>query len=278
MYRFFFGNIFGIFITVLVLYYHGEFLFGITPLDFDGLMNWVVSQNETTKSTIMGALITVVGFLIAYATATANWKSQLLATLKVQAAGEIEVFFAECSKLATDCEIYAKSLIEAVDKIQKGCSNDEALFLAHYNREQGQIFLQRRQRLVSLGIEVHRFHGKFSTLLLSAPGLKAGLDSSTKALENITSKLWISVPYHIKHDQNPVQTFVNQVNITECSALRDSVTVNHGELNFSSGSVRGNLMSTVVGFNFWMLLYLYKERKGFKQMIIERYKKTQING
>lgn len=51
----------------------------------------------------------------------------------------------------------------------------------------------------------------------------------------------------------------------------------HGELNFSSGSVRGNLMSTVVGFNVWSLYYLYKERKGFKQMITERYKNLRKN-
>lgn len=153
LYRFFFGSIFGIFLTALVLYYYSESLFGITPMDLNGLMGWVVIQSESTKSAILGALITVVGFLIAYATATANWKSQLLANLKVQAAGEIEVFFAECSKLATDCEIYASALIEAVDKIQKGCPAEEAVFLAYYNRDQGQVFLQKRQRLVSLGAE-----------------------------------------------------------------------------------------------------------------------------
>lgn len=272
LYRFLFGNLFGIFVTVLVLHYFSESLFGITPLGFDGLMAWAVIQSESTKSALLGSVVTIVGFLVAYATATANWKSQLLANLKLQAAGELEVFFAECSKLAADCEIYANSLIEAVDKIQKGCSVDEAVFLTHYNRDQGQLFLQKRQRLVSLGIEVHRLNGKYNTLLISAPGLKSGLNSATMALERTTEKLWIHVPFHIQNDQNPVQTFVNQVNVTECTALRNSVSDNHGELNFSSGGVRGNLMSTVIGFNVWSLFYLFKERKDFKQTIIERYK------
>jgi hypothetical protein len=65
---------------------------------------------------------------------------------------------------------------------------------------------------------------------------------------------------------------VNQVNVTECNALINAVSENIDELNFSSGSVRGNLMSTVVGFNFWTLFYLFKERKDFKQLINERYK------
>jgi type IV secretory pathway TraG/TraD family ATPase VirD4 len=96
LYRFLFGNIYGIFVTSLVLYKYSQSLFGITPLGFGGLINWVVIQSESTKAALLGAIITIVGFLIAYATATANWKSQLLANLKVQAAGELEVFFAEC--------------------------------------------------------------------------------------------------------------------------------------------------------------------------------------
>lgn len=278
IYRFLFGNIYGILITCLVVYNYSEFLFGTTPLSFDGLIQWVVTQSESTKVALLSAIITVVGFLIAYATATSNWRSQLLANLKVQAAGEIEVFFAECSKLATDCKIYANALVDAVDKIQKGCSIEDAEFLSHYNREQGQLFLQQRQRLISLGIEVYRLQGKYSTLLISAPGLTAGLDSATNALERITERLWIQVPFHIQNDSNPIQTFVNQVNVTGCIALISSVSENHGELNFSSGGVRGNLMSTVVGFNFWTLYYLYKDRKDFKESIIERYKNLQRIG
>lgn len=278
LYRFFFGNIYGIFALSWLVYFNSETWLGVKPLNFDGLMEWIVIQSETTKAALLGSIITVIGFLIAYATATANWKSQLLANLKVQASGEIEVFFAECSKLATGCGIYANALVEAVNEIQKGCPSDKAEFLAFYNREQGQLFLQRKERLVSLGIEVHRLHGKYSTLLLSAPGLKSGLDSAITALEKITNRLWIHVPYHIQNDSIPVQTFLNQVNVTECISLKNAVDENHGELNFSSGGVRGNLMSTVVGFNFWMLYYLFKDRKGFKRIIVDRYINLQKNG
>lgn len=237
-------------------------------------MEWIVTQSDSTKSALLGSIITVIGFLIAYATATANWKSKLLADLKVQASGEIEVFFAECSKLATDCGIYATALIEAVNEIQKGCPLERAEFLAFYNREQGQLFLQRKDRLVSLGIEVHRLHGKFSTLLVSAPGLKSGLDSAIEALGKITNKVWVHIPYHIQNDTIPVQTFLNQVNVTDCIALKTAVDENQMELNFSSGGVRGNLMATVVGFNFWMLYYLFKNRKDFRKMINQNIHQT----
>ena len=276
--RFFVGNIYGIFLLALFIYLKADVLFGVVPYNSEQLMSWLVSQSESTKTALLSSFITVVGFMLAYATATANWKGQLLANLKLQAAGELDVFFSEYSKLASDCGIYASALVEAVDKIQKGCSLDEAIFLAGYNRDQGQIFIQNRQRLTAMGIDVHGFQGRYSTLLLSAPGLKSSLDAATAAVSSINDRLWINIPFHIQGDQNVVQSFVNQVNVVDCLALKSAVDNYHGELNFSAGSVRGNLMSTVVGFNIWTIYYLFHQSKDFYTAIKERYIQLQKNG
>jgi len=270
IYKFLFGNLFGIFLLSVFIYHNCFELLNVTPYNFEELMSWLVSQSESTKNTILGSLITIIGFLLAYASATANWKSQMLANIKLQASGEIESFFTECSKLSVDCEIYASALVEAVNKIQKNCSVDDAIFLANYNREQGQKFISNRQRLIALGIDVHSLSGKYGILLLSAPNLKHSLNNAIKALENINDKLWINVPFYLKDDQNPIQTFINQVNVPDCIALKHSVTLNHPELNFSAGSVRGNLMSSVVGLNFWTVFNLFKDRKSFFEAIESR--------
>jgi len=275
LYRFFFGNIYGIFVSALILYIYSLPLLGVTPFEASELISWFSLQNESSKAALLASIITVIGFLIAYATATANWKSQLLANLKMEASGDIEVFFSECSQLSTDCKIFAISLIEAVDRIQKGCAPQEADFLASYNRDQGQKFLQQRQRLSTLAIEVHRLQGKYHTLLISSPSLSSGLNSGVQALQKIANKVWIHVPYHIQSDSNPVQSFINQVNVTECSELKNAVNENYGELGFSSGGVRGNLMSPVVGFNLWSLIFLFKEHKGLIKIINERYNKLK---
>jgi len=132
--RFFVGNIYGIFLLVLFVYLRADDLLGVAPYNAEQLIFWLVSQSESTKNALLSSSITVLGFMLAYATATANWKGQLLANLKLQAAGELDVFFAEYSKLATDCKIYASALIEAVDKIQKKCTLEEAIFLAEIGR------------------------------------------------------------------------------------------------------------------------------------------------
>jgi len=276
--RFFVGNIYGIFLLVLFVYLRADDLLGVAPYNAEQLIFWLVSQSESTKNALLSSSITVLGFMLAYATATANWKGQLLANLKLQAAGELDVFFAEYSKLATDCKIYASALIEAVDKIQKKCTLEEAIFLAGYNRDQGQIFIQKRQRLMAMGIDVFSFHGRYSTLLLSAPGLQSSLDAATAAVSSINDMLWINVPFHIQGDEEVVQTFANQVNIADCLALKSAVDTHHGELNFSAGKVRGNLMSTVVGFNIWTMYHLYRQSGGFYTVIKERYIALKKNG
>lgn len=277
LFRFFVGNIFGIFLLSLFAYMNSNELFGITPYNFEQFMFWLVAQSESTKTAFLSSLITVVGFLLAYATATANWKGQLLANLKLQAAGELDVFFSEYSKLASDCEIYASYLVEAVDKIQKGCSVDEADFLVTYSCEQGQLFTQKRQRLIAMGIDVHGFQGRYSTLLLSAPGLQSSLNSAIRAVVKINEKLWINVPFHIQDHDNTIQAFINQVNVSDCLALKSTFDACHGELNFSAGSVRGNLMSTVVGFNIWTMYHMFRQSKGMYIAIKERYANLHKN-
>lgn len=278
LYRFLFGNIYGIFITSLAVYYFSKSLFGISPLGFDGLMQWIMSQSEVTKTAILSAFISVIGFLIAFTTATSIWKSQTLANLKLQAAGELHAFFDECSKLATDCKIYANFLVETVDKIQKGCSLDDANFLTHYNFDKGELFKKQRERLCLLSIEVYGLLGKYTELILSTRNLKTNLDSAANALKRITERIWIQVPFPMENDPNPIQTFVNQVNIAKCTDLKNAVDENFLELNFSSGVAKGDLMSSIVDFNFWKLLYIYKERKAVIATMHERYRNLHKNG
>ena len=277
VFRFFTKSTFGILTFSLIIYFNSDHLFSVKPYSIDELIGWLSQQSESTKTALLSSLITIIGFMFAYATATANWKGQLLANLKLQAAGELDVFFSEYSKLATDCGLYAESLVNAIDKIQKGCPPNEASFLAQFNRDQGNVFIQKRQRLIAMGIDVHALNGKYSNLMLSAPGLKSSLDSAIKAVSSINEKLWINIPFHIQNDQNPIQTFLNQVNVAECMSLKDTVDSHFGELNFSSGSVRGNLMSTVVDFNLWTIINLYKDRKNFYAAIKERYIQLKRN-
>lgn len=276
--RFLISNLYGIFILSIVLYLCSQSFFGVEPYNFKQLVDWCSMQSEGTKNSMLSAIITITGFLIAYATATYNWKAQALSQVRMQAAGEIDAFFSQCSHLVQECNIYAANLIEAINKIQKNDQFDNANFLAYYNRDQGKKFLQERQQLSSLGIEVHRLQGRYTNLLVLAPGLKRNMELASQALNKITEKIWFNVPFHINNDENPIQSFVNQVNVSDCIQFKNVVEENCDLLSFTSGAVRGNLQSKVVGFNIWSLVYLIKERKGFREAIESYYLSRNRNG
>ncbi|HDZ8979120.1 TPA: hypothetical protein RUY06_000999 [Aeromonas veronii] len=273
--RFFIGNIYGIFLLALITYWNADKLFSINPYTFEQLLLWFSSQSESTITALLSTIITVIGFMLTYATATANWKGQLLANLKLQAAGELDVFFSEYSKLVTSCDIYATALIDAVNKIQNGCSLEEATFLTDYNYKQGEIFQHNRQQLIGMGINVHNFQGRYSTLLLSSPSLKSSLDSAIAAVTCINDKIWINVPFHIagliSGDEQKIINFVEQVNIADCLALNEAITTYQSQLNFSAGKLRGQLMATVVGFNIWTVINLYSQHRDFYSVMAEVY-------
>ncbi|MGU5767204.1 hypothetical protein [Aeromonas allosaccharophila] len=273
--RFFIGNIYGIFFLALIIYWNADELFSINPYTPEQLLLWFSSQSESTITALLSTIITVIGFMLTYATATANWKGQLLANLKLQAAGELDVFFSEYSKLVTSCDIYAKALIDAVNKIQNGCSLEEATFLTDYNYKQGEIFQRNRQQLIGMGINVHNFQGRYSTLLLSSPSLKSSLDSAITAVTCINDKIWINVPFHIagfiSGDEQKINSFVEQVNIVDCLALNETITKYQSQLNFSAGKLRGQLMATVVGFNIWTVFNLYSQHRDFYAVMAEIY-------
>lgn len=269
--RFLVANLFGIFILSCALYYTAPSFLGVDPYSFSGLVVWFSDQEDSTKTSLLASIVTVMGFLIAFASASYNWRSQALSQLRIEAAAEIDRFFAQCTQRATDCRLYAEGLVEAVNEIQRGCDRDEAAFLARYHREKGLEFERHRQELVALGVEAHRLQGRYTNLLTLSPGLIANMQIAISALSRIIDEVWFNRPFIIDHDPDPVSSFIHQTNVAECLNFSKVVEDHFIDLNFSSGLVRGNLQSSVVGFSFWSLVFLYSEMSGFRAAITEHY-------
>jgi hypothetical protein len=263
IYRFLFGNLWGMGITILFIYNYSEYFFGVKSLTLDQLMLWMVDQSEEAKIAICSSLITIVGFLIAYATSTANWRSQLRANLKIQAAAECESFFNECSCLLTSCKIYLNSTVDTLNKIQNICQNDEAIFEVMYHREKTMKFIRDRERLSVLSADIYRISSKYFGLFTADPNLGRYMKSAVHALTEISEAMWIRVPYYLDNEKDVVESFLSQVKIEEFLNFIEVIDKNFGEINFSSGAVRGGLINGIIGFNFWSLLYMYKDKKNF---------------
>ncbi|MCW8126409.1 hypothetical protein [Microbulbifer halophilus] len=85
--RFLLGTAFGALILSILLYQYFQCCSQITPFSVEGLFDWFAQLDAEYKVALFTASVTVTGFVVAFHTATANWRNQMLAELKMQAAG-----------------------------------------------------------------------------------------------------------------------------------------------------------------------------------------------
>lgn len=269
--RYVLGTITGSFVLLMCIYFYLKAYGQTKPLSLQELVMWVDGLDKEYKTAIFSALLTVIGFVIAFYTATLNWKSQMKAELKFMVAGEIEDFFANISKDITSARLYAELLKKTIVEIKAGDSNENVHFLVQYVQQENAKFLAVRQRLSSASVEVHRLMGKNYNILATGWKLVRNLQEATNSLTEITRTMWIQVPLVDIEDADCITNFLKQIDEAECGIFIDVCNRNYDKINLFSGSIRGYLISPVVGINLFSFLNMLSIRTEFTKMMKELY-------
>ena len=182
---------------------------------------------------------------------------------------DIAIFFATVTSNITTTRLYVESLIEAVNKIQKGVSFDDASFSVGYLQGKAREFMAARDILSQASIEVHRLIGRNYNLLSTGWGLIASARLAAESLSKVTKKMWIHLPVVDLKNLNHIQSFLNQVNVTECNEFLLACEVNYGKISGLSGGVQGYLAAPIWGFSLPMFANLISSRKEFKEAMRE---------
>lgn len=273
--RFLVGSIFGIFICSILLYISMSTYGETNPFTLMQLVLWIDGLSEESKTSVITSVLTVVGFLIAFHSAAINWKAEALANLKSRAADDIETFFAEASNLTTDAAIYAKSLIEAVNKVQQQGATQEATFAVQWTLDQRKKFLTTRDRLSSMSVEVHRILGRNFTVLSTVHGAVKSLEECAEAFSEVTQNMWIHVPSIETNQPDQIAHFVDQVNVAEYSKFISICEKNSAFIGGIVGGVRGMLLTPIIGTRLSMLTSLPGNKAQFKEVMSKMRERPQ---
>lgn len=261
--RFLVGTILGVFFLSTILYWAMWTLGEPKPFTPSQLVLWIDGIPSESKTAIVTSVLTVLGFLIAFHTATVNWKAEAVAHLKAKVADEIEAFFTEASRLTTDAEIYARSLVEAVNFFQSQGATTEAIFKIQRTVEKTSAFLTTRDCLSAMSVEVHSIAGRHYSVLSTVWGATKALEDCAAVFAQITQLMWIRVPNMQADLPNPIAQFVSQVDVTECVNFVDYCRGNSGFISGATGGVRGALLAPLVSFNLASLMSLSGKRPIF---------------
>ena len=269
--RFLVGTILGVFFLSAILYWAMWTMEEPKPFTLSQLVLWIDGIPSESKTAIVTSVLTVFGFLIAFHTATVNWKAEAVALLKAKVADEIEAFFTEASRLITDAEIYAKSLVEAVNFFHSQGATTEAIFKIQRTAEKTSAFLTTRDRLSAMSVEVHSIAGRHYSVLSTVWGATKALEDCAAVFAQITQLMWIRVPNVHADLPNPIAQFLSQVNVAECVSFVDYCRGNRGFISGATGGVRGALLAPLVGFNLASLISF----SGKRSMFIEALSKVR---
>mgnify|MGYP006967508451 FL=1 len=186
--RFLFMSAPGLLLISLLIYWNSKALTGYMPLTFEQLFSVLSGLDKEYKVALLTSFVTIVGFAIAFHTATINWRNQMRSQVMLNVSAEIESFFAGASNAITTLEIHAESLIDAVNRIQGDIPMRDAAFEVDYNQGQQQKYLHARNFISEASSEVHRLIGRNYNALASNWGALPAIHRAAKALSEVSSK------------------------------------------------------------------------------------------
>lgn len=267
VFRFLFQSTYGALFLAILAYWYTDTFTEVKPFTLEELVSWMSTLSTDYKVALITSGVTITGFAIAFHTATINWRSQMRAQIMLQVSGEVENFFATVSRNITTAEFYVKSLVEGVNRIQKGVALRDAEFLVDYNHNQQQQFLDARSLLSEASVEVHRLISRNYNSLASNWGALNAAQRSAMALAEVSQKMWVHLPIIYPDDPQRIQAFINQVNVAECEEFVRTCERGQGVMSGLTGGVRGQLQSTILGFNLPMFSHLLGKRKEFREAV-----------
>ena len=259
--RFVFGTTFGAFILSLVFYLLVSVYGDTKPFTPTELLLWFSELPRDAKIAISSALLTILGFILAFYASTNNFKKQIQTNIRIAASDELECFYNEASRLVTDLEIYAESVIEGVEKVNRHGYIREAIFNIEYLIDTAPEFLKARGRLSDMSVEIHRFSGKHYSLLLSL-GLVEPLKECTDAFCEITN----TMPFVRSIEPgspNSIESFIAYIDLPKWKEFIACCKKNDDFITGLVGGIRGILLAPIAEFNFKSIVHMIKNRSVF---------------
>ena len=261
VFRFAIGTILGAFITSLALYFLMTAYGDTTPFTPTELLLWFSELSDSAKIGIGSALLTIFGFILAFYASASNFKKQIQTNIRIAVSDELECFHNEASGLTTDLEIYAESVIDAVEEINKSGFIEEAVNKIEYLIDTAPDFLKARSRLSDMSVEVHRFSGKYYSLL-SSLGLVEPLKECTDAFSEITN----TMPFvrTIKPGSpNSIESFVAYIDLPKWKEFITCCEKNDEFISGLVGGIRGILLAPITEYNFQSIVHMIRNHSVF---------------
>lgn len=222
----------------------------VKPLTPGELVLWFSNLEVEAQTGIATALITVIGFVIAFQTSNAAWIRQTRISVQLSISDEIEIFFQDVADSVIDAEIWVESFVDAV-VLLRDKQGDPRIAMDRLKRllDEKQTFLEARRNIVRRSRDVHRILGKHMLFLVQFPGATQSIDDCAEALGEIAHASWLQVPEELPVNWTAVDPNL-YINIPKWSEFVSVCDYNFNRIGGLAGGVRGQLRRPLVDVGF----------------------------
>jgi hypothetical protein len=257
----------GFLVLALLAYFVVPRLTSITPMSAGGIVSLIASQPRDVTIAISTALLTIIGFVIAFSVANSAWRAQRRTEIRLAAAEEIYDFFREAWGHLLTLGLYAKFLGEVYEAAHAASLDAGRLeFEGQEIIRRTPQFTDSRLRLSRMSVEVHALRGKHELVLseewMALPAFKLAQQSLDKAAD----AMWFAAP---EMADTPIRSiaFVAECDGNDWQKFVRIADENRLKGEMAASSIRGMIISDVIKPNAAMFVSFGRTTKDLLRSI-----------
>lgn len=263
--NFLFGTLRGALLLAMIFYFYFRSMTDIQPMTAGQLVTWFSDLPSEAKNSVATALVTVIGFFVAFMAATSSWKEQARVNLQLAVANEIEEVYGEALDLVIDLQTYVESVVDEIKEIRASGRVPNNVPVIDLFVEDMKVFEEKRQRLSKLSMRSDKLQSKYYYVLTHIPSALPILERCSDALDQITTAMWIRRPQYSLQSSILREQFVSGVNVEQWSHFADVCDKQSALIGGYLGGLKGLLHAPITRFTFASFFDTTRKRKDFEE-------------
>lgn len=266
--RWFMGSLTGLLIFLAALWWYLRWNGQVKPFGPGELVLWFESQRDDVKLALAAMLLTLMGFMVAFWTASMTWRRQKELELRIEASKAIHARFERALRPLNSLEAYLDVLIKGISAAEAIAPSPSARSHLAFANSRAEAFATDRQALFAAMLDVYELYGEFAVVFANVLGVEKDIKRAAKAIEIGQEKLGAFSPPHTDpEDPNFVQSFLARCNIAALKAAHQQCAETRGDASKFSGKAVGKLTSAIIKPNLLALIAFTRHRHIISAML-----------
>lgn len=247
------GTITGVLVLAVTVWNYVRWKGTITPFKSEDLLRWFIAQRGEVKLALAAMLLTLIGFMVAFWTASLTWARQKELELRLDAAQAIHARFQSVTRLLNSLDSYLYILRKSISEAEKATPGSMAASHLGFVNSRADAFAKDRQDLYAAMLDVYALNAEFAVVIANVIGVSRDIQRASRAIEHAQEKIGLVRAPHVEtKDPNFDQAFLAQCdNLTlqaaqeECARAREDSTLLSGKASgkLTAGVIRPNLLA-----------------------------------